>query len=401
MQIVDYWVGVPICFLLSVFNFFIVLFSNKNKTIEAKKILFIELSEMGSSIIAYSSLKKVTKKYGVENVYFLIFSKNRESVDLLDIIPKENVLVLSDKSFLSLTLDTLKSLFKFRRLGINTVIDMELFSRFTNIISFLSGASIRIGFSNYTSEGLYRGSLLTHPVKYNPHQHMVYNFLSLVEVLDSSELELPLIKTDFTKEDLSFLKVDLTEEIKEIKLKLKSKCSLDLDNNNIIVLNPDPGDVLPIRGWGKENFLELSKKILLNYPNVIILVMGLKSSKPYATFLEKNLDKNKFIDFCGETKNLKELLALLKLSSLFITNDSGPAHIASLINMETVVFFGPETPSLYSPLSSNSTSFYKKLSCSPCLSAGNHRYTTCKRSKCLEAIKVDEVMKYVFKRLDN
>jgi ADP-heptose:LPS heptosyltransferase len=76
---------------------------------------------------------------------------------------------------------------------------------------------------------------------------------------------------------------------------------------------------------------------------------------------------------------------------MLITNDSGPAHMAMLTPVKTVTIFGPETPALYGPLGKNATNIFANFSCSPCLSAANHRHTICQDSKCLKAISVDDV----------
>jgi ADP-heptose:LPS heptosyltransferase len=392
MQIVDYWVGVPACALLSLVNWAISLCcpSNQGKTC---RILFIELSEMGSSIIAYSALKQAAQKYGAENLYFLIFKKNRESVDILEIIPEQNVIVISDRSFSIFLVDTLKVLNRLWRLRIDTVIDMELFSRFTTLLSFLSGASKRVGFHNFTAEGLYRGSLITHPVYYNPHQHMALNFLSQVRALELDVTELPALKENVELDLLELKQVELPETlIRSVNVRLRSLCPALNDLSQLVVLNPDPGDALPIRGWSQERFLNVAEKLLDEHESLVLVVMGLDSAKPYAEAIRHKLGSSRCIDFTGRTADLKEVLALFSMSDLIITNDSGPAHLAALTRIKSIVIFGPETPALYAPLSDNARVLYSRLSCSPCLSAANHRHTICVNNKCLQAISEAEVL---------
>ena len=195
MQIVDRWVGIPLCAGLSVVRWFgSLIYPPSNH--KPKKVLFIELSEMGSAIIAHSALTRVKTLFPEAEPYFLIFKKNRESVDLLNTIPFERVLTISDKSFLDFSVSAAKMLFHIRSLQIDTVIDMELFSRFTTIFSFLTGAKRRVGYHNYTAEGLYRGNLISHPVFYNPHQHMAFNFIALIHALEADQADAPLLKKD-------------------------------------------------------------------------------------------------------------------------------------------------------------------------------------------------------------
>ena len=62
-------------------------------------------------------------------------------------------------------------------------------------------------------------------------------------------------------------------------------------------------------------------------------------------------------------------LQLFHQSVLLITNDSGPAHFASLTPIKSITLFGPETPVLYGPLGPDAVHLFAKLACSPCLSA--------------------------------
>src|SRR5690606_33943880 len=118
-------------------------------------------------------------------------------------IPRENIIVVDDHSFLMFAWSMLGALARMWRLRIDTAVDMELFSRCTAMISYLSGARNRVGYDQYTGEGLFRGTFLTHRVMYNNHQHMAQNFLALLYALtlDPKDLrELPLLKRNLESE---------------------------------------------------------------------------------------------------------------------------------------------------------------------------------------------------------
>jgi ADP-heptose:LPS heptosyltransferase len=74
-----------------------------------------------------------------------------------------------------------------------------------------------------------------------------------------------------------------------------------------------------------------------------------------------------------------------------VTNDSGPAHFAALTDVHVIVFFGPETPELYRPLTDRCTVMYSNYACSPCVSAYNQRRSVCTNNRCLTTISVDTV----------
>ena len=181
---VDYWVGIPVCFLLSLWDrvkrFF---FPRPVDRLPLKKFLFIELSEMGSAILAYPAMAAIQRDYLGAELFFMIFAKNRASVDILNLVPAENVLTIREKSLTSFLADVIKTVVRIRRERIEVVFDLELFTRVTAILTYLSGAPVRVGFHKFRMEGLYRGNLHTHQIQYNFQQHISKSFLSFLDVL--------------------------------------------------------------------------------------------------------------------------------------------------------------------------------------------------------------------------
>ena len=89
MRKVDHHVGIPLTFIGTLIIKVIEFFTRPKKT-SPKNILFVELSEMGSTIIADPAMKRAKKQFNA-NLFFVIFSKNKPSLDLLNTIPQENL----------------------------------------------------------------------------------------------------------------------------------------------------------------------------------------------------------------------------------------------------------------------------------------------------------------------
>ena len=108
MRKVDYWIGIPICFILTVWYKLQRLFGLKNPRYNErpKNVLFIELAEMGSTVIAYPAIKKLKSMYPNANVHFLLFKHIDASMEILNIIPKENVMTIEVKNIFTLARDT-------------------------------------------------------------------------------------------------------------------------------------------------------------------------------------------------------------------------------------------------------------------------------------------------------
>jgi ADP-heptose:LPS heptosyltransferase len=150
--------------------------------------------------------------------------------------------------------------------------------------------------------------------------------------------------------------------------------------------------MLPLRSWPLKNYLELTKKLLVELDLFIVLV----GNKIQSLFDNDNLHtmiSPRVLNLMGKT-TIEELIDLCNISDLLISHDCGITNLASLTNINLIVLFGPETPVLYSPLSDKKTVLYVGLSCSPCLSAFNHRRSICKDNKCMQSISVEEVYRY-------
>jgi ADP-heptose:LPS heptosyltransferase len=396
MRWVDYWVGVPLCFLFSVVHG-IARFLGFRRPVPGarpKKILFIELSEMGSTILAYGAMKRAQELFQAD-LHFMIFHENRESVELLGIVPPENLITIRSRSLSHLATDTVRAIRRMRAQQIDTVIDLELFSRFTSLLCVLSPARRVVGFHRYHMEGLYRGSFQTHRVSYNPYLHMTQNFLSLVHALTAADGESPLLKKRVLRDEAVLLKVESTPAERAAMLgKLVALNPRVKPGDRILLLNPGASKLLPIRKWPIENYIALARRIL-STTQAYVAVIGLASDREDAAAIARAVQDDRLIDFTGKTANLRELVTLFQVASAMVTNDSGPAHFAALTNLRTVVLFGPETPALYGPAGANCHCLYAHLACSPCVSAYNHRKTSCRDNVCLKSIPLDAVYELV------
>jgi lipopolysaccharide heptosyltransferase II len=398
MRFIDRRLGVPVCFLLSCAHGLVKIVRKPEPVKSPRKILFMELSEMGSMVLAYSLFKKTKELFPEAELYFLTFKENRYALDILGIFPEDKVITVSSKNFIKFFLTAIAALWKLRRKKICVAMDMELFARFTAILSYLIGAKNRVGYYRYHNEGLYRGNFLTHRVAFNPHLHIAYNLLDLIYALKSPQGELPLTKKPIAGEILEIPKLKISEEEKtQVLSKLKDENKDIAAAEKIILLNPNASDLVPVRRWPSENYVELAE-LLLQHEGVYVVITGTESEREYAERIRKAVGSERCLNFSGRT-SFPELIALYSLSSALVTNDSGPVHFSSLTDIKTFALFGPETPNLYGPLAKSCHVFYANYSCSPCISAFNHRQSPCNDNKCLKAISAREVYEEVKKQI--
>ena len=205
---IDRMAGTWICRVLSLFPV-----KTPPKLFRPSKILVILLSEMGSLVLARPMLDLIKTKYPSSSVYGLCFEKNREFLEILDVVSPSKILTIRADSFSLLFIDTLRVFRRMRREKMDTVLDCELFSRISSIYSFLSGAEVRVGFHPHTQEGLYRGNYINRPVLYNPHHHISHQFINLVEAIESDGA--PKVKRAIPHHDCEIPGIRIAEKTKE------------------------------------------------------------------------------------------------------------------------------------------------------------------------------------------
>src|SRR4029434_8613265 len=101
---VDRYAGVPLCALFSLVHRLRPPVPLKARP---RRILVILLSEMGSLVLAHAMFARLKQKYPGASIHALLFAKNREVLDLLGVIPAENVLTISDRAVTGFVADSL------------------------------------------------------------------------------------------------------------------------------------------------------------------------------------------------------------------------------------------------------------------------------------------------------
>lgn len=392
MREIDRYAGVPLTFLLSIVASVARIFRKIPAKPNLQRTLFIELSEMGSAIIVDPAMRKLQQEAQAE-IFFAIFKSNSKSLEILNTVPADQIFKMRSENIFVLTVDVFRFIGWCRKKKITTVIDLELFSRFTAILTFFSGALSRVGFASPHDEGLYRGNLINYPVRYNPHVHIAVNFYSLINTaLGYHDTFYATTPVHFN--DIQLQKAAIDEQaVQQVKAKIKQLYPA-YTNQPIYLLNVNASDLLPQRKWLPERFAEIAELLLQADKTCIVLATGAAAEYEYVANVVNMVKDERFVNSAGTFK-FEELVPLYSIAQFMLTNDSGPAHFAAVTNLKVFVIFGPETPHLYLPLGGNATPIYLGLPCSPCVSATNHRKTTCITRPCITGIPTQMVWGYL------
>src|SRR5256714_15425263 len=105
--------------------------------------------------------------------------------------PEGNVITIATNSLFGLATGALRAVLQVRKIGIDAAVDMEFLTRFSAILTFMTGVQSRVGFHTFFVDGPYRGDLVTHRLLYNPHLHTSQMFEAMVEALTRDPSVLP------------------------------------------------------------------------------------------------------------------------------------------------------------------------------------------------------------------
>ena len=400
MRAIDYWVGIPLVFLLTVVYRLQRLIGLATSPVgRPRNILFIQLAEMGTMVVAYPSLTKARELYPDATLHFLCFTQIRPSVEILDIIPSENIITIDAHSGPALVRDTLVFLWRARRLRIDTVINMEAFVQvqqpaelFVWRLPARRVSPVQPGRAVRRRPADAQGALQrAHPCRAHVPRSRARSRCAAGPGATRETAEghgQPGSSEDQDRRARGRRR--LAEAPRD---PCRRRTDLQAGGSQSKRQRQVPHAPLPL-----ESFTELARN-LLEDPEVFVLIIGVASEKPEAQAMCARLGSPRALDLTGQT-TMTELLHLFDLAHVLVTNDSGPAHFAALTRIHVIVFFGPEVPERYRPLTTSSDVIHTGYSCSPCIGPFNQRQSPCNDNLCLKSISIEEIATLVRSRLE-
>lgn len=204
----------------------------------------------------------------------------------------------------------------------------------------------RIGFS-----GNLRNFLLNKAVPFPKNketQHLVLTYKELLKPLG-----IPISDTS--------PKLYVAPEEMNAAKELLAKFGIGIGKDVIIGINPGAA-FGSAKCWLPDRFQAVSRRLLEN-PKVRILYFGDQAGTPLVNDICKDLPERVF-NLAGKT-SLRELMALISCCSIFLTNDSGPMHIAAALDIPLVALFGSTNDTKTGPYGIGKV-IHKHVECSPC-----------------------------------
>lgn len=399
MRWADRWLGAPVCCLLTLFR---KLCDRRPRGPAGppRRILFVKLAEQGSTVLAQAALHEAVRRVGRANVFFLLFQENRPILDLLDLVPPENVISIdAGQGLLRTIYGAVAAVLQLRRLAIDAAVDLEFFARASAALCYLSGARRRVGYHAFGGEASYRGDLMTHRLSFNPYLHTSQAFEVMVQALDQPPDKFPrypLQPSPLRPAPGCFR--PSAAEVRVVRELLRAQFRGE-DFAPLVLLNANASDLIPLRRWPAERYVELARRLLDHAPELRIAFTGAPAEAAAAARLVHAVGSERCVSLAGRT-TLRQLLVLCSLAEVLVSNDSGPAHFATLTDVDIVVLFGPETPYLFAAHSPRTQVLWAGLACSPCINAFNDRASACTDNACMQALGVEQVFDAVCQRYE-
>jgi ADP-heptose:LPS heptosyltransferase len=309
----------------------------------SKNVLVLMLDKhMGDLILSLPSID-LLNKFFKQNIHLVVDSEYKEIAETIeglnDVLyyPRKQ---LKESSLMKRVYYFLRFLRQMRGTVPDVTIDLEG-RNVSSTLTFLSGASLRA-----SRDSAARPFLYNHLITIPKGKHKIYTYRELAASLGIH------INNHVFSPHIS------AEKKNNVINKLLSK-GVTIDRP-IVCIHPGAGKIY--KQWTVEGFVEISDW-LSTQGNQVIVIGGINDIPCVDEIV--SLSKEPLHDLSGQL-SLGELMALFKLSTLYIGNDSGPMHLAGMIGVPVIALFGPAREKRWGPVSKKSIILRGDSRCETC-----------------------------------
>jgi len=351
-RFIDDYIGAILCFLLWPFT------PRPHEIGTPKRIIFVKLWAVGESVLILPLIKAVKERYPQAEVS--VFTRARNAGTFTEMPEIDQVLILEKGG--------LKG--GFRKYDIT--FDCEPFFKISALISFFLGKQT-VGFDH----GI-RSKMYTYKSHYNDNQHVVRTYLDLLNTIGApAPVPTHLVPLSYSATDAKKAEEYLEKEGISSKDTLIGFCATSAESAHS-------------RLWAPERFAEVADHLIRQYGAKVIFVGTAVDVGYNQDIIDRMQEKDRAINAAGKT-NLKQLFAMVKHCKIFISNDTGPMHIAAAQGVPTIGLFCPNTPIRFAPYGPKNISIYKPVLPKPCINVHTGKIPNCATHQHMSKITVDDV----------
>jgi len=361
MKILDATLGCWLCWILGYLHY---LRNPENTAAPVnmpKRILVIRPGGMGDMILLIPMLRHIAQSFPSARMDIICEERNIDVLRLAGF--RENAFAYDA--------GMLRVLRLLRSGQYDIALDTEQFHNFSAIIAFLSRAPVRIGFKINPQRNL----LYTHLVNYDLAGYEGAQFSRLLEPAGCTAIS-------------SKLEGSISITGTDIPMQAQEKLAGLTKTGRFITIYS--GSTSIYKQWDSGKFTSLIRALTSGSGCSVVLVGGHNDAEQANEILKATGNINdRIISLAGQL-TLPETAEVIRRSSLFVSGDSGLAHLATAVGTSTVVIFGPTDPEKWGHRDSQHRIARKSLACSPCFIFGYHKL--CRSIDCMAGISMEEVL---------
>ena len=338
---------------------------------QPRRILIVKFWGIGSIALAGPTVTALREQYPDAEFFFLTLAGNRAFMEHLPAI--DHVITLDIQGGAGkVATRTLRLLRALRRHRFDLVVDLEFFTRFSALVSFFTGAPVRVGFHAWE---VFRGRFHNIRVPFNRYWHVTENFFNLGRAAGVTRESPPRFR--LSANEAAGREVEQALEVAGVQ-----------GEERVVLFNPNAGDLALERRWPPAYFARLAR-VLSDETGIRPVFIGAPGERDYVTAVVAESGPAA-VNLAGAL-SVGGLIRLLDRAEALITNDTGPLQLALTQDLPTLSFFGPETPVLYGPRQGRHRVLYRHLACSPCINVHSQKKVRCifGHPICLESIPVE------------
>jgi len=328
---------------------------------EPENCLIISTTGIGDTIWGTPAIRALKEHLPRLNIFLLAKPEGAE-------ILRENPFIKGIFVFKKGIINILSLLRQLRNNHLDTILVFHSTDRIIWLMAYLSGGSRILGSRRHSKE---MDFVITHPVNIPHNTHAIYARHRLIKELGVNS-------------NLNKIELFITDEERKTVNAFYERIGINKDST---IVGFHTGAAKPYKRWPEENFIKLGELLNKRWGDIHIIITGDKKEKELA---QRVAEKINGISLAGKL-SIRETAAAIERCALFITNDTGPMHIAVALGVPVIALFsatGLENVEPYRAIKTF-TAISKPKPCEECISKA------CVDPLCMRQITPDEVFETI------
>ena len=344
-----------------------------------KNILLIRLSSLGDIVLTSPAIRAVRQHFPQARISMLVA---RQSADLLTENPHLAEVIPFDRKAVNKDTGEMKRIIRLlRERRFDLSIDFQRKFR-TSLLAYLSGAKCRVGYHQP------HGVLCTVRVRDLNTKAIRAGRIASLHAIDRYFDLLHPIGIEPTDRTLELF---ITEADRTFAREMIGTKGIEANRLKVGLF---PGAGWKLREWMPDRFAAIGDRAAKHFDAQVLLFGGAHEVELVRQMRDLMTTETTLL---AGTLRIRQLAALIEQCDLFITNDTGPMHVAAAMHTPTVALFGPGDHIRFQPLDPIHTTIRHHVPCNPCKQFTNR----CNNNICMKLITVDEVWETVHQNLSN